>query len=90
MSCPANTKLVIQKPSGRLFVIPLVNYQYNLLAIKNKIEEDQFIQRDHIVLSFCNERLSHDYQSIDIYHRYFHQKYDRCLYMSSIQLRFKE
>lgn len=88
--CPANTKLVIQKPNGRLFSLDLFNYQYTLLAIKKMIEDREFIQIDQQVLTYCNEPLLYDRQGIDMYHRYFHQKYGRCMYMSSIKLRLKK
>ena len=88
-TCPSNTNLIIKKPTGRLLVIPLMNYQYNLLAVKRMIEDKEFIQMDQQELTFCNEKLEHDHQGIDIYHRYFHQKYGKCMYMLSIKLNFK-
>lgn len=87
--CPADTKLVIQKPNGKLFTLHLMNYQYNLLAIKKMIEDREFIQIDQQSLSYCGEEMTYDRQGIDIYHRYFHQKYGRCMYISSIQLKLK-
>ena len=88
--CPSNTKLVIKKPNGNLFVIPLMNYQYNLLAVKKMIEDKEYIQIDQQELSFCGEKMTYDYQGIDIYHRYYHQKYGKCMYMLSINLKFKK
>ena len=87
--CPSNTKLIIKKPTNRLLIIPLMNYQYNLLAVKKMIEDKEYIQIDHQELYFCNELLSYDRQGIDIYHRYFHQKYGKCMYMLAIDLKFK-
>lgn len=88
--CPANTKLVIQKPNGRLISLTLFNYQYTLLAVKKMIEDREFIQMDHQILSYCGEPMLYDKQGIDMYHRYFHQKYDKCMYMTSIQLKLKQ
>lgn len=88
--CPSNTKLLIQTERKRLFILPLINYQYNLYAIKKMIEEKEYIQIDQQQLFFCNEELTYDYQGIDIYHNYFHQKYNKCLYMSAIQLKLKK
>jgi len=88
-SCPANTKIVIQTTSGRLIIIQIMNYQFNLLALKRMIEDKEFIQIDQQELSFCKEEMSNDYQGIDMYHRYFHQKYGKCMYMLSIQLKLK-
>ena len=87
--CPSNTRLVIQTTSKRLFVIPIINYQFNLLALKTMIQEKEFIQIDQQRLKFCGEELTHDFQGIDIYHRYFHQKYGKCMYMLTIKLSLK-
>jgi len=88
MFCPANTKIVIQTTNGRLFIISIINY-FNLLALKKIISEREYIEIDYISLSFCKEELNYDYQSINIYHRYFHQKYGKCIYSQSIQLKLK-
>lgn len=88
-SCPANTKLVIKTSSNKLYVIPLIRYQFNLLAVKKMIEEKLYIQADQQELSFCNEVMSYDYQGMDIYHRYYHQKYGKCMYMLAINLKLK-
>ena len=87
--CPANTKIIIQTTSGRLFVIPIMNYQFNLLALKRMIQDKEFLQVDQQELSFCKENMTNDYQGIDMYHRYFHQKYGKCIYALSIQLKLK-
>lgn len=87
--CPANTKIVIKTTSGRLIVIPILNYQFNLLALKRMIEDKEYIQIDQQEISFCNEEMRDNYQGIDMYHRYFHQKYGKCMYMSSIKLKLK-
>jgi hypothetical protein len=87
--CPSNTKLIIKTPSNKLIVIPLINYQYNLLAVKKLIQEKLYIQIDQQKLSFCNEEMIYDHQGIDMYHRYFHQKYEKCMYMLSIKLNLK-
>lgn len=87
--CPSNTKIVVQTTSGRLFIIPIVNYQLNILALKKLIENKEFIQIDQQHISFCQEEMTNNYQGIDMYHRYFHQKFGKCMYMSSIQLKLK-
>lgn len=88
--CPANTTLVIQKPNGRLMSLSLMNYQYTLYAVKKMIEDKEFIQMDQQILSYCGEPMLYDKQGMDMYHRYYHQKYGRCMYTSSIQLKLKK
>ena len=87
--CPSNTKIVVKTVSGRLILIPIINYQFNLLALKKMIQEKEFIQIDQQELSFCKEVMSNDYQGIDMYHRYFHQKYGKCMYSLSVLLKLK-
>jgi len=90
MSCPSDTKVIVQTTQGRLIIIPIMNYQFNLLALKQMIEDKEFIQIDQQEISFCNENMSNNYQGIDMYHRYFHQKYGKCMYMNSVQLKLKK
>lgn len=87
MSC-SSKKIVIQTPSNKLFIIPITNF-LNLLGLKRKIQDKLYIQIDQQELMFCNELMNHNYQSIEIYHRYFHQKYDKCMYLLSVQLKLK-
>lgn len=87
--CPSNTKIIVQTTLGRLIVFQITNYQFNLLALKRMIEDKEFIQIDQQEISFCKEEMTNNYQGIDMYHRYFHQKYGKCMYMSSIQLKLK-
>lgn len=87
--CPSNTKIVVQTTSDRLFVIPLINYQLNLLALKKIIQDKEFIQIDQQHISFCQEEMDNNYLAMEMYHRYFHQKFGKCMYMSAIQLKLK-
>ena len=87
--CPINKKLIIQTPSKKIYIISIINKRLNLLAIKKMLEDKLFIQTDQQTLSFCDEVLNYDNQSIDIYHRYYHQKYDKCIFILPIKIELK-
>ena len=87
--CLDFNKFVIKTENGRLFIIHLAAY-HNLIALKKEIAEHEAINIDQIDLYFCKEKLIYDFQKLDIYHRYFHLKYSKCMYYMPINIKLKE